>query len=452
MWHINEIVQAVNGTIYRMEREVFSGISTDTRTISEGELFIPLSGNNFDGHMFIREAYMKSHGGVLCERGKEGLFGNSTGTIVLVDNTLKALLDLARYRRKKLQGTFIAITGSNGKTTTKEILAAMMKSFYQVVYNEKNYNNLIGVSRTILSITGKPDFCIFELGTNSRGEIKQLALIIEPDISLITNIYPSHLEGLGSIEGIVDEKLDLFYCTKEGGRVFINADDPYILPRWKDLKHQSYTFGMVQRADFSLTIDEDRGWSGFSITLTFPDGTMQVRTNLLGRYNLYNILSASSIAYCTGLDRDHIKRAIETFNPCTMRFTPIHSRHGYTIIDDSYNANPSSMEWAIRILHDLPCTGKRVTILGSMKELGEQTAYYHKQLGRLLKESTISKIFLIGQEMRETFNEINEERAFLFEDKTTLIDYVKNCISEGDVILIKGSRVMKMEEIVEALI
>jgi len=452
MWHIHDIVKAVNGTVYRMERDVFSGISTDTRTISEGELFIPLSGDNFDGHAFIHEAYSKSHGGALCTRGREGAITNASGTIILVDNTLEALLRLARFKRTRIAGTFIAITGSNGKTTTKEILVAMMKSAYRVAYNEKNYNNLIGVSKTILAISGTPDFCIFELGTNSPGEIQQLGRITEPDISLITNIHPSHLEGLRTIDGIVQEKLDLFYCTKENGTIFINADDPHISQQERYGNRTSYTFGIINKADFSLRIDEDLGWSGFSITLTVPGGTLQARTHLLGRYNLYNILCASSIACSAGLDAHHIKETIETFSPYSMRFNPRHSQHGYTIIDDTYNANPASMEWAIRILNDLPCTGKKIAILGSMKELGEHTLYYHTHLGRLLKESTISMILLIGDEMKDAFNEIKQKRALFFTNQTALINYVKEHIAEGDVVLVKGSRAMKMEDIVEALV
>jgi UDP-N-acetylmuramoyl-tripeptide--D-alanyl-D-alanine ligase len=173
MWRLEEIMEAVNGTIYKVEEDLFTDISTDSRTIRERELFIPITGTNFDGHLFMSEAYERSRAGVLCERKRQDVCGQLPGTVVLVDDTTQALLDLARYKRRKLNTTCIAITGSNGKTTTKEILVHMMKGHSSVYYNEKNYNNIIGVSKSILAIEGKPDFCVFELGTNARGEIKE---------------------------------------------------------------------------------------------------------------------------------------------------------------------------------------------------------------------------------------------------------------------------------------
>jgi UDP-N-acetylmuramoyl-tripeptide--D-alanyl-D-alanine ligase len=227
MWRLEEVVEAVRGTLYRAERDRFTDISTDSRTIREGELFIPVTGPNYDGHLFIVEAYGKSHAGALCERSRYDIRDRVPGTVVLVDDTTRALLDLARYKRNRLNTTCIAITGSNGKTTTKELLVHMMKGHASVHYNEKNYNNLIGVSKSILAINGNPDFCVFELGTNARGEIKQLTETTSPDASLITNVNPSHLEGLKTLEGVLEEKLDLFHLTKEGGKIFINADDRY---------------------------------------------------------------------------------------------------------------------------------------------------------------------------------------------------------------------------------
>jgi UDP-N-acetylmuramoyl-tripeptide--D-alanyl-D-alanine ligase len=452
MWSTDEVVQAVNGTAFRIEHDVFTGISTDSRTIAEGELFIPITGKTFDGHRFIGDAYEQSHGGTLCEKGREELLKSAKGTIILVDDTMKALLDIARYKRKQIQGTFIAITGSNGKTTTKEILVAIIGQERKVHFNEKNYNNLIGVSMSILAVEGSPEFLVFEVGTNSRGEIRQLAHVTEPDVSLITNINPSHLEGLNDLEGVLEEKLDLFHYTKEGGHVLINADDPSLFPRYRDAGHVPHTFGIINEADFQLLIKEDIGWDGYDFTLKFFGDSIRVHTNLLGRHNLYNILSASSVAYLVGISTEQIKNAVEGFNPYTMRFKPIMAKKGYTVVDDSYNANPSSVKWAISTLSSLPCSGKRIAVLGDMKELGDKTTYYHAELGRFLKQSNIDKVMLIGEEVKEVLKELNNGRGKLFNDKPSLIDYVKHQITEGDVVLIKGSRAAKMEEIVEALV
>ncbi|OPY78133.1 MAG: UDP-N-acetylmuramoyl-tripeptide--D-alanyl-D-alanine ligase [Syntrophorhabdus sp. PtaU1.Bin153] len=452
MWSVGEVVEAVRGVPLRIERQTFPDVSTDSRDIGEGELFVPITGKTFDGHLFIDAAYERSHGGALCEKGRKDILNGVKGTVILVEDTTQALLDMARYKRMRTKGTFVALTGSNGKTTTKEILARIIGGVHPVHYNEKNYNNLIGVSKSILAIKGAPEFFIFELGTNSRGEIKQLAKVTEPDVSLITNINPSHLQGLGDLEGVLEEKLDLFYLTKEGGKVLVNADDPYLLPRYKDKGHDLKTFAIVNEADFRLTIDEDLGWDGYIFTINFSGDSVKARTNLLGRHNLYNILSACSVAYAVGIDTIRIGEGVEKFSPYSMRFRPVRSPKGHIIVDDSYNANPSSMEWAISTLSTLPCSGKRVAIVGDMKELGEKTSYYHKELGRFLKKSGVDQIMLIGDEVKETFAELEEGRARLFESKPSLIDYVKKHLSDGDVVLVKGSRAAKMEEIVEALI
>ena len=453
MWHIDQIVRAVNGTPFRIEREFFPSISTDSRTIQDGELFIPLSGNNFDGHAFVPLAYEKSHGGSICEKGREDIAIKTKGTIILVDNALQALIDLAIFKRRHTKAKYIAITGSNGKTTTKEILAHIIKNSFTVHYNEKNYNNVIGVSKSILSMESSSDICIFELGTNSKGEIRTLAEITKPDVSLITNINPSHLEGLFDLDGVLEEKLSLFQGTAEGGTVLLNADDSYMLVRYKNnTKHTVSSFGIVQGADFNLAIIEDLGWKGYNISLKLSSDTVKTKTSLLGIHNLYNILAAASIAYTLDAGINHIAGTIESFNSYLMRFQPVESKKGYTIVNDTYNANPSSMQWAIKTLINLPCRGKRIAILGDMKELGEKTSYYHKELGRFLRENEIQMVVLLGEYVKDTFQELNTGNATIFESKQLLVEYISQHIEEGDVILVKGSRVLKMEEIVEALI
>ncbi|HOE17435.1 MAG TPA: UDP-N-acetylmuramoyl-tripeptide--D-alanyl-D-alanine ligase [Syntrophorhabdaceae bacterium] len=450
MWHLDEVLKATKGVTLRVEKETFTGISTDSRTIAEGELFVPITGKTFDAHMYLLDAYERSNGGTICEKEREALCVTLQGTIVLVEDAEQALLDLARYKLQKTQATRIAITGSNGKTTTKEMLVDMAKRAFPVHFNEKNYNNIVGVSKSILSIEGEPEFCIFELGTNSKGEIGRLACAIEPDLSLITNINPSHLEGLGDIEGVLEEKLDLFHLTKEGGTIFVNADDP-LIQHYKDEKHTAFTYGIENHAMFRLTVDKSLGWEGAAFTLHFPGDSIHTRTTLLGRHNLYNILAAASIAYSIGAKPDRIQESVEAFSSYAMRFRPVVAKEGYTIVDDSYNANPSSTEWAIKTLLELPAAGKKIAILGDMKELGTKSSHYHRELGRVLSQSPIPVIALIGEEIKETFRELGSGRARLFDDKDRLVDFIKRKAEKGDVILVKGSRASKMEEIVEAL-
>lgn len=452
MWFLDEIIKAVKGVPINVNKTSFTDVSTDTRTINRDELFIPIKGKNFDGHSFIKKAFELSCGGCLCEKNQAHLVGDIKETIILVDDTTQALMDLALYKRKKVKGRFIAITGSNGKTTTKELLVNMIKKVYPVHYNEKNYNNIIGVSKSMLSIKGDCHFYVFELGTNSKGEIKQLATITEPDVSLITNINPSHLEGLMDIDGVLKEKLDLFYSTKEGGDIFINADDPYLKSSYKEQRHVIRDYAIDADASYRLIIEEGLGWEGSNLAFYFPRVSFKARTRLLGKHNHYNLLGAASIAETIGIGISNIKEAVEEFNHYDKRFKPIKSEKGYLIVDDTYNANPSSIKWAIKTVAELPCRGKRMAIMGEMKELGEMTEFYHRELGRLLKKSNFQKILLIGESMEYTFDELGDDRAEFFEDKDTLIKHAKKTVRMDDVVLVKGSRAAKMDEIVEALI
>jgi UDP-N-acetylmuramoyl-tripeptide--D-alanyl-D-alanine ligase len=451
MWRLEDIVKAVGGTVLKKEKEVFTAISTDSRTIGKGELFVPILGKSFDGHAFIGAALKRSGGGTLCRADSPVSLADDDGTVILVEDTNQALLDLARFKRDSLSGTIISITGSNGKTTTKEILAAMMKKRYRVHFNEKNLNNLIGVPMSILSIDGDPDVCILELGTNTPGEIKKLALATDPDVSLITNVNPSHLEGLTSLEGILEEKLDLFRHTRKGGKVFVNVDDPGIAGRRLDAERAVVTFGIDNDADFRLTVRKELGWEGSDILISSLAGTTGARTFLLGRHNLYNILAAAAIASTMGVEGTLIAEAIGEFVSYDKRFQPAKSSRGYVIIDDTYNANPSSMRWAIATLTALPATGKRIAILGGMKELGEASPRYHRELGAYLREAGLGIIVLLGEEMKDAMSELGGAPAAHFDNKEDLVGYVTSQAGPGDTILVKGSRAFRMEEIVEAL-
>jgi UDP-N-acetylmuramoyl-tripeptide--D-alanyl-D-alanine ligase len=452
MWQLDDLLKAVHGTLLHKEREQFVAISTDSRSIKKGELFIPLIGPKFDGHDFVLGACIKSGGGSLCQKGREAACQGAGGTIILVEDTTKALLDLARHKRKQLSGTFVAITGSNGKTTTKELLAHVMSEFAPVAYNEKNYNNNIGVSQTILSITGQPAYCILELGTNHPGEIALLAELVEPDLSTITNIHASHLEGLGDIAGIFREKVSLFERTKEGGAIFINIDDPTLRPVAERPMRRAYTYAIELPADFMLSREEARGIGGFDLELSLQGEKVRTTTRLLGTHNLYNIVAAVAIAHVCGVRRETIREKLATFEPFAGRFRAITSKKGYTIIDDAYNANPASMEWAIETLEQLPCKGKKIAILGEMKELGEKNAYYHRELGRLLKRSGLSTILFFGEAARAAYDEMNNGRAKFFDDKAALIAHAAALARRDDLILVKGSRAMKMNEVVEGLL
>lgn len=452
MWQLEEVTRAVKGTVRQVADSLFTGISTDSRTIQRGELFVPLKGPHFDGHAFIDEVFSRGAAGSLCDKGREGELSGAAGTVILVENTNEALLDLARDRRARIDATFIALTGSNGKTTTKELLARMMETTFSVAYNQRNYNNRIGVSQTLIGIDSDPAFIIMELGTNHKGEIAELGSLVKPDMSLITNVNPSHLQGLGDLEGVFEEKTDLFKATKEEGVLFINKDDPLLACYKPESRRQIHRFSMLTKADSTLNVVRDKGLSGFDIELKFGRETVTTSTSLLGRHNLYNILAAAAVAYRSGVAGQDIGASINRFQSYTGRFRSVRSTRGYTVIDDTYNANPASMEKAVATLLGLPCKGKKIAILGDMKELGEQTAYYHRELGRLLSKADIALILLLGDQIRVVQDEVKNGHALSFQESSALLSHALAAAEEDDIILVKGSRALKMDGIVEGLL
>ncbi len=451
MWQVNDVVQGVNGSVARLAAGSFTAISTDSRTIRPGELFIPLKGPSFDGHRFIETAFAAGAAGALCDRSRHDASGRAGGTIIMVDDTNQALLDLAAWKRKRIESAFVAITGSNGKTTTKELLVRIASGAFNVVANEKNYNNQIGVAKTMLAIEGRPDYAIFELGTNHKGEIRTLTGMVEPNISLITNVAPSHLEGLSDLAGVAAEKLDLFRTTMAGGTIFVNADDPS-LAAYRRADCKVYTFGINGPADFSLKVSADRGLDGADIVLDLQNEKVESATRLLGRHNLYNVLAAASLASFMGVPAIALGRAIEGFEPYKGRFKPVRSGAGYVIVDDTYNANPASMEWAVKTLAALPCTGKRVAILGDMRELGDGAELYHRGVGRLARASNLSLVLLFGPAMKAAADEAGNGNVSVFEDKKKLVEFVRGKLAPDDIVLVKGSRALGLDEVVEALV
>jgi UDP-N-acetylmuramoyl-tripeptide--D-alanyl-D-alanine ligase len=452
VWSAENIIKGVNGKPFRVEKDTFSAISTDSRTVGADEFFIPLKGLNFDGHDFIEAAYDKSSGGSLCDMDRVDIQNHSKGTLILVDDTNQGLLDLARYKRHNTSGTFVAITGSNGKTTTKELLVNIIGDYFSLVYNEKNYNNNVGVAKALLAIDKDPDFALFELGTNHPGEIAVLTKMVEPHISLITNVTPSHLEGLFDLEGVQKEKLSLFDTTLPGGTVVINADDPSISSYKVKPNKQALTFGIHRSADYMLKVIEDKGLGGFDILLTFPQGEITTSTLLSGRHNLYNVLAASTLASIMGIPVGRIGQALATFDAYKGRFKPVKSSKGYMIIDDAYNANPSSMRWAINTVTSLPVKGKKIAILGDMRELGERSEAYHRELGHNIQSSDIALILLLGNETKVISETIGNGRAKHFDNRDALIDYAITRLHRDDIVLVKGSRALGMDKIVEALV
>jgi UDP-N-acetylmuramoyl-tripeptide--D-alanyl-D-alanine ligase len=457
---IEEVLKATGGKLLQGERNTFfQGISTDSRTVTEGELFIALKGDRFDGHHFALEVLEKKAGGVVIEEDKVGEFrwnGYRPRAVIAVKDTLFALGDIAHDWRRKYRTPVVALTGSNGKTTTKEMIAACLETTFPILKTKGNLNNLIGLPLTLLTLTEKERVVVLEMGMNVPGEIRRLTEIAEPDIGLITNIQKVHLEGMGSLEKVKEEKGELFQRMRRDGTILVNQDDPQVI----DLAHhylgQKITFGIEHPAEVMAKEIRLRGVEGTFFTLILEGEVIEIHLRLLGRHFVPNALSAIAVACLFGVEVRQAKEALEHFQPFPMRMEVVPLKGKETLINDAYNANPYSMELALGTLAEAKGEGRAFAVLGDMLELGNFTKEAHEQLGEKVSELSIDFLLALGEEapvvvesaIRHGFP---TERARIVESHSEAISQLRQMIQSGDWILVKGSRRMAMEKIVEGL-
>jgi UDP-N-acetylmuramoyl-tripeptide--D-alanyl-D-alanine ligase len=455
-----EVLKATGGKLLQGEEGIaFRGISTDSRTVGEGDLFIALKGERFDGHHFVIQVLEKKAGGVVIEEEKVGDMrwnGYRSRTVIAVKDTLRALGDLARERRRKFGIPVVALTGSNGKTTSKEMIFSCLETTFPVLKTEGNFNNLIGLPLTLLRLTEKERVVVLEMGMNVPGEIRRLMEIAEPDAGLITNIERVHLEGLGSIERVKEEKGELFRKMKKDGVILVNQDDPRVVDLASEFPGQKITFGVERSADVKAKEVRLRGTEGTSFILMMEGEETEITLPLLGKHFVPNALSAIGVASLFGIEMEKAKEALEHFRPAPMRMEIIHLSRGATLINDAYNANPRSMEVALETLAEVKGRGRAIAVLGDMMELGDFTEEAHQSLGRKAGDLSIDLLFVLGEQapivvefaLRHGFE---PTRAKVVEGHSEAVALLKERMQEGDWILVKGSRRMAMERIVESL-
>lgn len=457
---IEEVLRATGGRLLQgEERAFFQGISTDSRMVGEGELFIALKGPRFDGHHFALKALEKKAGGVVIEEDKTGDIrwnGYRPKAVIVVKDTLRALGDLARERRRRYRIPVVALTGSNGKTTTKEMISACLETTFPILKTRENLNNLIGLPLTLLNLTEKERVVILEMGMNVPGEIRRLTEIAEPDVGLITNIQIVHLEGVGSLERVREEKGELFRRMRRDGTILVNQNDPHVIDLASEFSGQKITFGVEKSADVMAKEIRLRGAEGTSFKLILEGEEIEVNLPLLGRHFVPNALSAIAVASLFGIEVKKAKEALERFRPFPMRMEIIHLEGGKTLINDAYNANPRSMELALETLAEIKGKGRAIAVLGDMLELGDFTEEAHRQIGEKVEELSIDLLLTMGEKaplvvesaVRHGFE---PKRTRVMESHSEAISILKEVAQEGDWILIKGSRRMAMEKIVEGL-
>lgn len=415
-----------------------SEISKDTRTISQNCIYFALKGESFNGNKFAEEALGKGAAYALIDEEEYW----KDDRYLVVDNVLESLQALAKYHRKKLTIPVIAISGSNGKTTTKELIAAALAPKFNVLFTNGNYNNHIGVALTLLRVKPEHEMAIIEMGANHQKEIDFLCKIAEPDYGMLTNIGKAHLEGFGGEEGVRKGKTEMFrFIEKNGGKLFINLDDPKIKSSVPDV--EIITYSLLEDADCRGILNQAHPKLKGSWTTKSNSGTIQ--SNLYGAYNFHNILAACCIANYFNVPAKAIDEAMSTYESDMNRSQTL-KKENYTILLDAYNANPSSMKLALENFEQSNSNIKAV-ILGDMFELGEAAHEEHKAVLQQLRLSkTISQIILVGKHFNEhslTFPEFT-----FFETTKEVINWFNNKNWESKTILLKGSRGMRLESLI----
>jgi UDP-N-acetylmuramoyl-tripeptide--D-alanyl-D-alanine ligase len=427
-----------------------TGISTDTRTIARGSLFVALRGERFDGRTFVAEAFARGAAAAVVA----GDFDTAKFPdlpLLVVDDPLVALGELAGFHRQRFSIPVLAIGGSNGKTTTKEMVAAVLRTKYRVLCTQGNLNNQIGVPQTLFGLTGRHDVAVLELGTNHPGEIASLCGIARPTHALITNIGSEHLEFFGDLDGVAREEGALFEALAgtRGGTAIVNADDRRVTRLAARVRHK-VMFGFSARGASlhgkKLRLDA-RGNAAFEMQRSGTRRPVSIALSFPGKHNAQNALAAAAAGVTFGVPARQIAEALHGFQPVSKRMETL-VLGGVTVLNDSYNANPDSMAAAVATLAGVRTGGKRIAVLADMKELGQASADAHRRLGDQVSDAGIDCLLTYGDQARLLQEHSRVAFAVHYEQKNMLAEYLAELVAPGDVVLVKGSRGMAMEDVV----
>ena len=444
--HLSELAAMVDGRLIGVDCP-FDGVSTDTRTLRAGELFVALHGPNFDGHDYLQTAHERGAAGALVEH-----VGETTLSMVEVADSLLGLGQLGRRWRLRSPARVVGITGSNGKTTLKEMTAAILARRGAVLATRGNLNNEIGVPLTLSRLRDE-SFAVIEMGANHPGEIDYLSGLVRPDVAVLNNAGRAHLEGFGSIEGVARAKAEIINGLQPGGVFVYNADD-HFAGLWVQLaaRHERLSFGVAESADVSSPPGAyEVVWHGGGFQARFPvickQGEIEVRLQLAGEHNRMNSLAAIAASLAAGASLADAE-ALAGLEPVPGRLCPFTGQGGARVIDDSYNANPDSVLAALRVLSAAP--GRRTLVLGDLAELGSDVKHLHRLIGEQAAGFGIERLLTIGQFSGCAGRSFSGEHRH-YADQGALADELMEDLSQEDSVLIKGSRSARMEAVVERL-
>ncbi len=455
---VTELLEATGGRLVSGKEETsWEKISTDSRFTKAGEFFLALTGERYDGHEFIRKALdCGAKGLVVNEAYISGKAYNFTDDlcVIAVHDTLKALGDIATFRRRQSQASVVAITGTNGKTTTKEMTAAVVGQSFSVLKTEGNFNNLIGLPLTLFRLRQDHEWAILELAMNHPGEIRRLSQICEPQLGIITNIAAGHLEGVKDIDGVMKAKGELLEVLGEDGTAILNIDDPRICRLAEQFHGRVISFGIHGSAEvWANPLSQTTTTCSFD--LNCYDKSARIKLKIPGNGSIYNALAAAAVGYRLGLTIDEVKDGLEATSSLAGRMEIIAFSRGIHVIDDTYNANPGSMAQAIETLRSLKGNGRGILIIGDMLELGQYSERAHEELGVLIARSDISGLYATGEFAQTVARAakgagMDVGKIFVGNQKEILKTLTKH-LGPGDWLLVKGSRLMAMEKVVDGL-
>ncbi|MFL6562398.1 MAG: UDP-N-acetylmuramoyl-tripeptide--D-alanyl-D-alanine ligase [Bacillus sp. (in: firmicutes)] len=448
---IAEMVSAQDVMITFAET-IITGVCIDSRKIEKGNLFIPFKGEQSDGHKYVEESIRKGAAAALWQKDVPNPPLHIP--LIIVENCLVALQELARNYRNQLAVIVVGITGSNGKTTTKDMTAGILGTQYKVQKTEGNYNNHIGLPLTVLGLNEDTEIAVLEMGMSGRGEIEFLTNLACPDAVVITNIGESHLLDLGSREGIAEAKLEILQGLKDGGLAVLHGDEPLLMERIQEHKGNIHveTFGRNETNDlYPIEITQLENGNRFKINAAETAFELPV----LGTHNILNALASMLIANYFSIPYEKMNEGLASIKLTNMRMELVEGKQGEKIINDAYNASPTSMMAAIELVSNLQGYDRKILVLGDMLELGPEEEQYHQQIGEALNDEKVDLLFTYGKLGRHIADKartvLGEERVFAFTEKDALIQELKRHVNNHTLILVKASRGMKLEEIVIAL-
>lgn len=450
--YAGEMVSATQGKLKNSSVDLaVGGVSIDSRSTKSGDMFVALKGESFDGHDFINAAVEKGAALVVTQKALKEV----SIPYILVEDSLKALQDIAGYYRRKFRIPFIAVTGSSGKTTTKDMIASVLSQNFKVLKTEGNFNNAIGLPLTLLKLKDSHEIAVLEMGMNSLGEIRLLSDIVRQDIGVICNVGTAHIEKLGSRENILKAKLEIFSYFDKGNTAVINGDND-MLADFTSEKFNIVRYGLEEKNDIYAREILEKGEEGIDFTVDIEGVPESLTVLLPGIHNVYNALSAIAVARLFDMKAEDIRKGLMGFKPSKMRMDIINTTRGIKIINDAYNANPESMKAAINVLKSFKSEGRRIVVTGDMLELGTVSEKEHYNIGVYAASMDIDIIVSIGNfsqavKIGATAFGADSGNLYAFPAKEEAALLLEEILKAGDIVLVKGSRAMKLEYIVDFL-